>query len=433
MKISEYFCCPPEKAHVQTVQSVSGINGLNNCFVHVIDNNTVYYVDNKHHITEICVGIVEVKDYDFDTNPLGLRNQVAYDTKQATLYYFDNMGKPHAFDPNLAIDFNQLVNRPQYNGEVMTGNTNIPKVPTEISDLTDGQRVTDLENQVKDLEAAGGTPDLDVVVGQGAVATASTVQITAPTQNLKTGATSLITTPFPIASETQAGAISASDYAQFKAGGGSQSPIQSVGYGLSLTDTTITNALPGYELLNTVTGTITDDGTTRQSLNVSLPAGYSLFKIFFQGAGPTSGASRFGITPNNILGTHSRTSAVTQAAIQNFATTGSPVTSTMNTFNGIGEYEVGLPTTTADTYVYGTADIVCTPNFSIASWEMGMELDNAQGSGSEPVGALRVNGSWRMDGRLSAFSLDIVALASTTTPVNVSVPVTLLVYGIKSS
>lgn len=33
-------------------------------------------------------------------------------------------------------DFNQLINRPSYNGGRMTGNTNIPEVPTAISQLT---------------------------------------------------------------------------------------------------------------------------------------------------------------------------------------------------------------------------------------------------------------------------------------------------------
>lgn len=33
-------------------------------------------------------------------------------------------------------DFNELINRPKYNGTLMTGNTNIPAVPTKTSDLT---------------------------------------------------------------------------------------------------------------------------------------------------------------------------------------------------------------------------------------------------------------------------------------------------------
>lgn len=33
-------------------------------------------------------------------------------------------------------DFNQLINRPSYDGERMTGNTNIPEVPTAVSELT---------------------------------------------------------------------------------------------------------------------------------------------------------------------------------------------------------------------------------------------------------------------------------------------------------
>ena len=36
-------------------------------------------------------------------------------------------------------DFNELSNRPKYNDSVMTGNTNIPKVPTKTSELTNDQ------------------------------------------------------------------------------------------------------------------------------------------------------------------------------------------------------------------------------------------------------------------------------------------------------
>lgn len=427
----KYPCCPPEEAHVQTVQSVSGINGLNNCFVHVIDNNTVYYVDNKHHITEICVGIVEVRDYDFDTNPLGLRNQVVYDTKQQTLFYMDNAGQSHPFDPNADIDFNRLLNRPTYGGQVMNSDTNIPKVPTEIDDLSDGQRVTDLENQVKDLEAAAGTPDLDVVVGQSAVATAGTVQITAPTQNLKTGATGLITTAFPIANENQAGALSVADYLEFKNNsGGGESPIQTVGYGLQLTDSNLTNALPGYELINTITATISATSATQStdSITIPLPSGYSIFKIIYQGTGPATGVKRFGFTPYGVSGTNRVMTGVTSYRLIGEANT----TTTLNESDGQGVYSSGFPATTSGTFG-GTADVVCTDTVSTGEWSMGIQLVDSSGGSTSTLGYISSRGEWSMTTRCPQLLLNVRSFSPFPNVIDISIPFTIQVFGIKTS
>lgn len=54
-------------------------------------------------------------------------------------------------------DFNELENRPQYNGETMTGETNIPEVPSKVSDLdNDSNYQTGAEVQTAIETAIGG-------------------------------------------------------------------------------------------------------------------------------------------------------------------------------------------------------------------------------------------------------------------------------------
>ena len=60
-----------------TVDTVDGISNLANCLVHVTSTNTTYYVDDKHRVMITWGGLVSVPDYDFDANPLNLRNQIA--------------------------------------------------------------------------------------------------------------------------------------------------------------------------------------------------------------------------------------------------------------------------------------------------------------------------------------------------------------------
>jgi hypothetical protein len=68
------------------------MRGLADCFVHVIANNTTYYIDDKGRTTIIWAGTVEKKDYDFATNPLKLRSQFVMDLKNDRAIYFDANG-----------------------------------------------------------------------------------------------------------------------------------------------------------------------------------------------------------------------------------------------------------------------------------------------------------------------------------------------------
>lgn len=70
------------------VQNVAGLKGLANCLVHVTENNTTYYIDDKHRITITWAGPVEADNYDYEANPLNLRSQEVWDfaNKRITRY-----------------------------------------------------------------------------------------------------------------------------------------------------------------------------------------------------------------------------------------------------------------------------------------------------------------------------------------------------------
>lgn len=71
-----------------TVENASGMRGLADCFVHVLSNNTTYYIDDKGRTTITWAGPVEVNDYDYEANPLNLRSQFAMDfTNNVGVYY----------------------------------------------------------------------------------------------------------------------------------------------------------------------------------------------------------------------------------------------------------------------------------------------------------------------------------------------------------
>lgn len=96
-----------------TIETIDGITNLADCFVHVTNINTTFYIDDKHRITTIWAGPVEMPWPVFDTpeeetqflidNELGLRSQFLYlsniDTtvtpnrKVIVSFYYDKTGK----------------------------------------------------------------------------------------------------------------------------------------------------------------------------------------------------------------------------------------------------------------------------------------------------------------------------------------------------
>lgn len=138
-------------------------------------------------------------------------------------------------------DFNKLENRPSYAGEVMTGETSIPEVPSAVSELTNdanyqtGAQVatavgaettarenadTALDNRLTTVEGIAGTalqPEsinkvvmTDIAVGANTSTT--TFNLEAAKENLLTGATSSKQVSMPVASSTEAGIMNSSTF-----------------------------------------------------------------------------------------------------------------------------------------------------------------------------------------------------------------------------
>lgn len=106
-----------------TVESVSNLKDLADCFVHVSDINTTFYIDDKHRIMTTWAGLVSVEDYDFEANPLNLRGQIAYDSKNNVAAIYDKQGANYIFQiSDIDNDYMLLENKPQINGVTLLGN-----------------------------------------------------------------------------------------------------------------------------------------------------------------------------------------------------------------------------------------------------------------------------------------------------------------------
>ena len=81
-----------------TVEDVSGLKNLADCFVHVSNINTTFYIDDKHRMMITWAGPVEVRDYDYQNNPLNLRSQVVYDFDNGRAIYYNAQGEYMIFN-----------------------------------------------------------------------------------------------------------------------------------------------------------------------------------------------------------------------------------------------------------------------------------------------------------------------------------------------
>lgn len=70
------------------------------------------------------------------------------------VYIYSSDGIPTLISNGTGTNFNDLTNRPMYNGKLMTGLTNIPEVPTKIADLSDAARITCIESTNQQLKQA---------------------------------------------------------------------------------------------------------------------------------------------------------------------------------------------------------------------------------------------------------------------------------------
>ena len=74
------------------VEDASGLKNLADCFVHVANINTTFYIDDKHRSIIVWAGPVEINGYDYENNPLNLRSQVVYDFENNIAIYFSKSG-----------------------------------------------------------------------------------------------------------------------------------------------------------------------------------------------------------------------------------------------------------------------------------------------------------------------------------------------------
>lgn len=76
-----------------TVEETSNLKDLADCFVKVSSINTTFYIDDKHRITLIWAGPIEVNGYDYENNPLNLRSQTVYDFENNRAIYYNKTGE----------------------------------------------------------------------------------------------------------------------------------------------------------------------------------------------------------------------------------------------------------------------------------------------------------------------------------------------------
>lgn len=91
-------CLPEAVIPTLTVENKDGLKGLTNCLVHVSNVNTTYYIDDKGRITHTWSGPLVVNDYDYEENPLRLRNQMIYDFANGLIVVYNARGEYQVFN-----------------------------------------------------------------------------------------------------------------------------------------------------------------------------------------------------------------------------------------------------------------------------------------------------------------------------------------------
>lgn len=76
-----------------TVEDKSNLKDLADCFVHVSNINTTFYIDDKHRTIVTWAGPVEYDNYDLDANSLGLRSQFLIDHANDLMAYYTKTGE----------------------------------------------------------------------------------------------------------------------------------------------------------------------------------------------------------------------------------------------------------------------------------------------------------------------------------------------------
>lgn len=79
------------------VENTTGIKGLSDCFVHVANINTTYYIDDKKRMIVTWAGPLDINEYDYTNNPLRLRGQTVFDFANNRGIHYDNAGNYKTF------------------------------------------------------------------------------------------------------------------------------------------------------------------------------------------------------------------------------------------------------------------------------------------------------------------------------------------------
>ncbi len=80
------------------VEDVTGLKNLADCFVHVTNINTTFYIDDKHRTMVTWAGPVEYDNYDLEANTLGLRSQFLIDHANDYAAYYNKTGEYQKFN-----------------------------------------------------------------------------------------------------------------------------------------------------------------------------------------------------------------------------------------------------------------------------------------------------------------------------------------------
>lgn len=81
-----------------TVEDKSNLKDLADCFVHVSNINTTFYIDDKHRTIVTWAGPVEYDNYDLEANTLGLRSQFLIDHANDYAAYYNKTGEYQKFN-----------------------------------------------------------------------------------------------------------------------------------------------------------------------------------------------------------------------------------------------------------------------------------------------------------------------------------------------
>lgn len=154
------------------------------------------------------------------------KNTLVKYVADSSVYLYNSDGIPVSLTPDAIRNFNQLINRPKYNGVEMTSATDIPDLTSDVATLTSGLADEVLARQQEDntiSDAINKVVMTDLEVDPSPSSTV--VQLDTTKTNIKTGATTTGNISLPVASTTQAGVMNS---ATFNAVAANASDIQAL-------------------------------------------------------------------------------------------------------------------------------------------------------------------------------------------------------------